>query len=87
VPPATQNQQKCLVIEKGNLCRIGEKPLEASDMAKTAERIAIFGILGIINVDGFNHLVVITAKQPVALLQGSAVFEITEVRLIPHFSS
>lgn len=60
VPAASLQAPQCLAIEKGPLCRIFQKPFDKADM--TGDRIEFHGILGIINIEGLNHLVLITEK-------------------------
>lgn len=60
VPAASLSAPQCLAIEKGPLCRIFQKPFEKTDMQ--GERIEFHGILGIVNIEGLNHLVLITEK-------------------------
>lgn len=44
--------------------------------------MAIWGILGIINIDTNNFLCVVTEKTLAGKLQGQDIFEITQVKLI-----
>ena len=44
--------------------------------------MAIWGILGIINIDTHNFLCVVTEKVLACKLQGKDIFEITQVKLI-----
>jgi len=60
VPAASLNSPQCLWIEKDPLCRIFQKPFDKSEM--TGDRVEFHGIVGIINIQGFNHLVLITEK-------------------------
>jgi len=64
VPSIDPNFQKmgyrCLVIERNSLCRVYEKPLEPSDMQ--GNNIAIFFVLGIINIDKYTFTCVVTEK-------------------------
>jgi hypothetical protein len=66
---------KCLAIERAPQCRIFEKPLEAKDM--DAGFLAVWGILGIVNIDSHYFLCVVTEKALAAELQGQPIFEVT----------
>lgn len=64
-----------LVIEKSEICRIYSKKLSNDD--KQGERTQIYGILGIINIEGFNFLAVITEKLFVGKLRdGISIYEV-----------
>ena len=78
---ATPNKPNVLLIERAALCRIFEKPLEASELSGVC--LPVWGILGIINIDVHFFLCVVTEKSPAAQLKGDDIFEITSVRLIP----
>lgn len=49
--------------------------------------IQVHGILGIINLEGFNHLVVVTNASKVASIFEKPVYEITEVKFLRFYSS
>jgi hypothetical protein len=71
-------------IEKDQTCRIITRPIEDND--RFHQGYKVFGIIGIINIEGLNFLGVIAEKQQVGkLAQGCNIFEIMQIKLLPLF--
>ena len=83
-PGVPESQQaKVLVIEK-RYCKIYEKGYEYKD-EQTGSQYVLCGILGVLNVLGYNFLVGITEKQYIAKIEGANIFLIKRIELIPFF--
>ena len=81
-PKMTRSKNTCLVIEKSKSCNINSREPLQNDKSQNAYRT--FGILGVINICGFNYLAVVSERNLAARLSdGSNVYEVAGVQFLP----
>lgn len=76
---------KCLVIERALSCRIFEKSLEANDMKGNS--LTVIKILGVICLEKYLFTCAVTEVTVAAKVKQNNIYEIAQVKLIPHFSN
>jgi len=73
-----------LEIEKDSLCRIKSRAPLSNE--RWSQGFKIYGIVGIVNIEGFNFLAVIAEKVTAGKLkQGVSIYEIGATKLLPLF--
>lgn len=60
---------------------------EKVDLNATIKKVAIGGILGIINLQAGPYLIVIRNKEYIGSILGSQIFKLTKVKIIPFIDS
>ena len=81
------SKKTCLVIERNNLCNIYAKEPAQDEFSRSQQILQTFdcyGILGIVNIQGFNFLATVTNRgtEPAAsLTEGVNIFEVEQVSL------
>lgn len=82
--PNTPSKKIVLEIVKDANCKISTRQFTEAD--RKLEGNKIFGILGIINIEGFNFLVVVAERRAAGKLkQGCAIYEVMGIKLVPLF--
>ena len=69
------------MIEK-RFCKIFEK-IYSPDDEKNGSQYMINGLLGIINISGYNFVVGITEKQHIAKVDGANIYLVKRVEILP----
>ena len=83
----TPSRKTCLVIERGSQCNIYAKEPTQDEFSRSQQILQSFdcyGILGIVNIAGFNFLVTVASRgtAPAATLaEGVNVYEVLGVRM------
>jgi hypothetical protein len=72
-------------VEK-RFCKIYEKPYQSEDESP-GQQFMINGILGIINICGYNFIAGITEKQYIARLDGANIYMVKRIELIPFINN
>lgn len=70
------------MIEK-KFCRISEKRYHPVEDERGGQQFMLSGLLGILNICGYNFLVGITEKELIAKIEGSNIYLIKRVELVP----
>ena len=71
-------------IDKDTTCRIVTRQMH--DQERLGQGQKIYGILGIINIEGLNFLAVISERQVAGKLkQGCNIYEVLATKLLPLF--
>jgi len=72
---------RVLIIDKEN-CKITDRRAQpGEERSGTQSRIA--GVLGVMNIMGFNFMLAITEKEYVGKMDGAYVYAVTDVELFP----
>lgn len=82
--PYEPSSKVLMEIDKDSTCRIVTRSIAENE--RLSQGYKIFGILGIVNIEGLNFLGVIAERQNAGkLTQGCNIFEVMATKLLPLF--